>query len=101
MVEDASRLVLDEYTSSFTTYELSPGIHTFNDLSEVFLRNLHQEFLEMITQLILNLMQEKKLIITSDNIVIRFDGNRVLLLSLVLIHLGIINTVMKTLARNV
>ena len=34
-VHDDIRLVLDEYNSSFNTYELEPGIYTFKDISEV------------------------------------------------------------------
>ena len=33
LVEDDIKLVLDEYNSSFITYELTPGIHAFKDLS--------------------------------------------------------------------
>ena len=36
LVEDDVKLVLDEYNSSFITYELEPGIYTFKDISEVF-----------------------------------------------------------------
>ena len=34
LVEDNIRLVLDEYKSSFITYELQPGMYSFKDLSE-------------------------------------------------------------------
>ena len=34
LVEDDIKLVLDEYNSSFITYEIEPGIYTFGDLSE-------------------------------------------------------------------
>ena len=34
LVEDDVKLVLDEYKSSFITYELDPGIYTFEDISE-------------------------------------------------------------------
>ena len=34
LVEDDIKLVLDEYNSSFITYELEPGIYTFKDISE-------------------------------------------------------------------
>ena len=39
MIEDNIRLVLNEYSSSFITYEIKPGIYTFKELSEAFLRN--------------------------------------------------------------
>ena len=34
LVEDDIKLVLDEYNSSFVTYELQPVIYTFKDISE-------------------------------------------------------------------
>ena len=33
LVEDDIKLVLDEYNSSFFTFELEPGIYTFKDIS--------------------------------------------------------------------
>ena len=35
LIEDDIKLVLDEYNSSFITYEIPPGIYTFNDTFEV------------------------------------------------------------------
>ena len=35
-VEDDIRFVLDEYNSNFITYEIEPGIYTFEDLSKSF-----------------------------------------------------------------
>ena len=43
LVEDDIRLVLDEYNSSFITFELEPGIYTFKDLSEALLKILQPE----------------------------------------------------------
>ena len=34
LIEDDVRLVLDEYNSSFITYELHPGMYTFKDISK-------------------------------------------------------------------
>ena len=34
VVEDDFKLVLEEYNSSYITYETSPGIYTFKDFSE-------------------------------------------------------------------
>ena len=39
LIEDNVRLVLDEYNSSFITYEISPGKYTFKDISEAFLHS--------------------------------------------------------------
>ena len=44
LVEDDVKLVLDEYNSSFITYELEPGIYTFKDISEAFLKILQPEY---------------------------------------------------------
>ena len=44
LVEHDFRLVLNEYNSSFITYELEPGIDTFKDISEVFFKILQHEF---------------------------------------------------------
>ena len=44
MVGDDIRLVLGEYNSSFNTYELTPGLFTFKDLSETLLKFLQQKF---------------------------------------------------------
>ena len=43
LVEDDIRLVLDEYNSSFITYELEPGSYTFIDLAEALLKILQPE----------------------------------------------------------
>ena len=43
LVEDDIRLVLNEYNSSFITYELNAGIYTFNDLSEALFNILQPE----------------------------------------------------------
>ena len=40
LVEDDNKLVLDEYTSSFITNEIPPGIYTFKDIFEALLRFL-------------------------------------------------------------
>ena len=41
LVEDDVKLVLDEYNSSFITYEIKPGIYTLKDFSKV-LFNFHR-----------------------------------------------------------
>ena len=35
LVEDVIRMILDENSSSFKTYELPPGIYVFRDFCEV------------------------------------------------------------------
>ena len=43
-VEDDNKLVLDEYKSSFISYELEPGSYTFKDISEALFNNLQLEY---------------------------------------------------------
>ena len=44
LVEDDTKLVLDEYNSSSITYELQPGIYTFKDFSEALFNILQSEY---------------------------------------------------------
>ena len=44
LIEDNIRLVLDEYNSSFITYEVKRGIYTFKDLSEALFELLRPEY---------------------------------------------------------
>ena len=44
LIEDDIRLVLDEYISSFVTYELLPGIYRLKVFSEALLKVLQPEF---------------------------------------------------------
>ena len=44
LVEGDNKLVLDEFNSSFVTYELQPGIYTFKDFSEIFLNILQSDY---------------------------------------------------------
>ena len=44
LIEDDIKLVLDEYNSSFITYELQPSINTFKDISEALFNTLHTEY---------------------------------------------------------
>ena len=46
LVEDDNKLVLDEYNSSFITYEISSGIYIFKDISEALFNNLQSEYPE-------------------------------------------------------
>ena len=43
LVEDDIKLVLDEYNSSFITYELEPGIYAFKDISEALFNILQSD----------------------------------------------------------
>ena len=44
LVEDDIRLVLNEYNSSFVTYELEPGIYTFKANSETLFNILQPQY---------------------------------------------------------
>ena len=44
LVEDDIKLVLDEYNSSFITYELEPGIYTFKEISEAIFNIIQFEY---------------------------------------------------------
>ena len=46
LVEDDIRLVLDEYNSSFITYEIQPGIYTSKDISEAIFNILQPKYPE-------------------------------------------------------
>ena len=43
LVEDDIKLVLEEYNSSFITYEITHGIYTFKDISEALCNILQSE----------------------------------------------------------
>ena len=44
LVEYDIRLILDECSSNFITYEIPPGNHTFKDLSKALFNNLQPEY---------------------------------------------------------
>ena len=44
LVENDIELVLGEYNSNFNTYELTPGINSFKDISEGLYNNLQSEY---------------------------------------------------------
>ena len=48
-VEDDIKLVLDEYNSSFITYELTPGIYTFKNFPELLLTFLNLNIQDLVT----------------------------------------------------
>ena len=76
LVEDGVKLSLDENNSSFITYELTPCIYTFKDLSEALFKILQSEYpgprnvfvnkFDVITI-------KTKLIVRDGTIAIRFD----------------------------
>ena len=74
LVEDDIRLVLDEYNSSFITYELQPGIHTLN--SKTFYNILQLEYPESSGEIVIEYDEisiKIKLYSRSGIIATRFD----------------------------
>ena len=76
LIEDDIKLVLDEYNSSFITYELQPGFHTFKDISEALFNNLQSEYPESNSEILIRLddfTRKTKLVVNSGIIAVRFD----------------------------
>ena len=76
LIEVDIKLVLDEYNSSFITYELQPGIYTFKDDSEALFNILQTEYPgpnNVIDIEYDDITMKTKLIVRSGIIAIRFD----------------------------
>ena len=76
LVEDDIKLVLDEYNSSFITYELEPGIYTFKDISEALFNILQTEYPGSSNVIIIeydDITGKTKLVVRDGIIAIRFD----------------------------
>ena len=76
LVEDDIKLVLDEYYSSFITYELQPVIYTFKDISEVLFNILQTEYPGSSNTIVIefdDITRKTKLVIKKGIIAIRFD----------------------------
>ena len=76
LVEDDIRLLLDEYSSTFITYELQSGIYTFRDLSEALFNILQPEYEEFNNSVVFefdDITMKTKLVVRSGSIDTRFD----------------------------
>ena len=76
LFEDDVKLVLDEYNSSFITYELEPGIYTFKDISEALLNILQIKYpgpSNVINIEFDDITRKTKLVVNIGIIAIRFD----------------------------
>ena len=76
LVEDDIKLVLEEYNSSFITYEIKPGIYTFKDISEALFNILQSEYpgpSNVIDIEYDDITTKTKLVVRSGIIAIRFD----------------------------
>ena len=76
LVEDDIKLVLEEYNSSFTTYELEPGIYSYREISEALFYFLQSEYPQSDSEILFRLddiTKKTKLVVNSGIIAIRFD----------------------------
>ena len=76
LVQDDIKLVLDEYNSSFITYELDPGIYTFKDISETLFNILQSEYPGPSNVIDIendDITMKTKLVVNNGIIAIRFD----------------------------
>ena len=76
LVEDDIKLVLDEYNSSFNTYELDPGIYTFKDISEALFSILQSDCPGYCNVIVIeydDINMKTKLNVKAGIIAIRFD----------------------------
>ena len=76
LFEDDNILVLDEYNSSFITYEISPGLYTFKDNSGAIFNILQLEYPESSNENVIefdDITRKTKLDKKSGIIAIKFD----------------------------
>ena len=76
LVEHDIKLFLDEYKSSFITYENSPGIYTFKDTSEFLLSFPHPEYdghYNAIDIELDDINKKTKLVVRTGIIAIKFE----------------------------
>ena len=76
LIEDDIKLVLDEYNSSFITYELEPGIYTFKDISEALFNIIQIEYPGPSNVIVIeydDITMKTKLVVRYGIIAIRFD----------------------------
>ena len=78
MVEEDIKLVLDEYISSFITYNIQPGAYIFKDFSEALFKILQFEYEGVANTIYIefdDITMKTKLVVRSGIIAIRFDEN--------------------------
>ena len=76
LIEDGIKLALDEYNSSFITYELQPGIFSFKDISEAFFNILQTEYPGPSNVIVIefdDITTKTKLVVKNGIIAKRFD----------------------------
>ena len=75
-IEDDIKLILDEYNSSFITYEVQPGIYTFEDISEALFNSLQTEYPGLSNVIAIEFddkTRKTKLVVENGIIATRFD----------------------------
>ena len=76
LVQDDIKLVLDEYNSSFITYEIDPGIYTFKDIPKALFNILQSQYPEPSNVIDIeydDITMKTELVVKSGTIAIRFD----------------------------
>ena len=76
LIENVVKLVLDEYNSKFITYEISPGIYTFKNISEALFNILQSEYPVPSNTIVIefdDITRNTKLVVKEGIIAIRFD----------------------------
>ena len=76
LIENDIKLVFDEYNSSFITYETSPGIYTFKDISKTLFNILQSKYPGSSKTNVIefdDITRKTKLVVKEGIIAIRFD----------------------------
>ena len=76
LIESDIKLVLDEYSSSFVTYEIDPGIYTYKEISEALFYILQSEYPQSGSEILIRLddiTRKTNLVVNRGIIAIRFD----------------------------
>ena len=76
LIEDDIQLVLDEYNSSFITYEIEPGIYSYKDIAVALFYIFQSEYPQSGSEILIRLddiTRKTKLVVRSGIIAIRFD----------------------------
>ena len=76
LIKDDIKLVLDEYNSTFITYEISPGIYTFKEISEALFNIFQTEYpgpSDVIDIEYDDITMKTKMVVRSGIIAIKFD----------------------------